>query len=376
VHRRGGKAWRHFAWLGHDPTYPVIAYSYRQLYANATMFNVGVIGASGFTGVELLRLCALHPQFNVVYATGDSQAGTLACALYPSLAAAYPNLVFEEFSIDRAAKCDIVFLGLPHEVSMQIVPQLYGVVRLVVDLSGAFRLLNEADYPLWYGFEHSCPELLSQAVYGLPELYRKQLVDATLIATPGCYVTAASLALTPLVSAGVINPQGVIVDAASGVSGAGRTLKDSTMFATANEDFGAYGLLDHRHTPEIEQVTGAQVLFTPHLAPMNRGILATCYARSAEGSTPSTSSLLAILARAYHNEPFVVVRPASPSTKATLGTNTAHLTARYDERTGYVVVLCAIDNLTKGASGGAIQAANVALGIDETLGLATVGLFP
>jgi N-acetyl-gamma-glutamyl-phosphate reductase len=259
---------------------------------------------------------------------------------------------------------------------MKIVPQLYERVRLVVDLSGAFRLSNAANYPQWYGFEHTCPELLTHAVYGLPELYRKQLIGATLIATPGCYVTAASLALSPLVTADVINLQGVIVDAASGVSGAGRTLKDNTMFASANEDFSAYGLLDHRHTPEIEQITGAQVLFTPHLVPMNRGILATCYARPAEGSTPSTSSLLATLARAYHNEPFVVVRPASPSTKATLGTNTAQLTARYDERTGYVMVLCAIDNLTKGASGGAIQAANVALGIDETLGLTSVGMFP
>lgn len=340
------------------------------------MFNVGIVGASGYTGAELLRLCAQHPQFNVVYATGDSQAGTLASALYPSLAVAYPDLVFEEFSIDRAISCDIVFLGLPHEVSLQIVPLLHQRVKLVVDLSAAFRLLNTANYPQWYGFEHTCPELLAHAVYGLPELYRKQLVGATLIATPGCYVTAASLALAPLVESGVINPRGVIVDGASGVSGAGRALKNNTMFGTANEDFIAYGLLDHRHTPEIEQVTGAQVLFTPHLVPMNRGILVTCYARPADGPTPTTASLLATLARAYANEPFVVVRPSSPSTKATLGTNAAHLTARYDERTEYVMVLCAIDNLTKGASGGAIQAANVALEIDETLGLSSVGVYP
>lgn len=340
------------------------------------MFNVGILGASGYTGAELLRLCAQHPQFNVVYATGDSQAGTLAAALYPSLAVAYPDLVFEEFSLDRATSCDIVFLGLPHEVSLEIVPQLHQRVRLVVDLSGAFRLLDTANYPQWYGFEHTCPELLAHAVYGLPELYRKQLIGATLIATPGCYVTAASLALTPLVASGAINTQGVIVDGASGVSGAGRALKNNTMFGTANEDFSAYGLLDHRHTPEIEQVTGAQVLFTPHLVPMNRGILVTCYARSGDGPAPTTASLLAILARAYQDEPFVVVRPASPSTKATLGTNSAHLTARYDERTGYVMALCAIDNLAKGASGGAIQAANVALGIDETLGLTSVGLYP
>lgn len=340
------------------------------------MFNVGIVGASGYTGAELLRLCAQHPQFNVVYATGDSQAGTLASALYPSLAVAYPDLVFEEFSIDRAISCDIVFLGLPHEVSLQIVPLLHQRVKLVVDLSAAFRLLNTANYPQWYGFEHTCPELLAHAVYGLPELYRKQLVGATLIATPGCYVTAASLALAPLVESGDINPHGVIVDGASGVSGAGRALKNNTMFGTANEDFTAYGLLDHRHTPEIEQVTGAQVLFTPHLVPMNRGILVTCYARPADGPTPTTASLLATLARAYANEPFVVVRPSSPSTKATLGTNAAHLTARYDERTEYVMVLCAIDNLTKGASGGAIQAANVALEIDETLGLTSVGVYP
>ncbi|MEO8363056.1 MAG: N-acetyl-gamma-glutamyl-phosphate reductase [Ilumatobacteraceae bacterium] len=340
------------------------------------MFNVGIVGASGYTGVELLRLCAQHPQFNVVYATGDTQAGSLASALYPSLAKTYPNLVFEEFNLERAASCDVVFLGLPHQVSMEIVPQLHKRVRLIVDLSGAFRLSNAADYPLWYGFEHTSPELLAEAVYGLPELYRKQLVDAALIATPGCYVTAASLALAPLVSSSTIEPHGVIVDAASGLSGAGRTLKDSTLFATANEDFSVYGLQDHRHTPEMEQVTGAQILFTPHLAPMNRGILATCYARPAGDTTPSTSSLLATLARAYHDEPFVVVRPNPPSTKATLGTNTAHLTARFDERTGYVIALCAIDNLTKGASGGAIQAANVALGISETLGLTNVGLFP
>jgi N-acetyl-gamma-glutamyl-phosphate reductase len=210
----------------------------------------------------------------------------------------------------------------------------------------------------------------------LPEFYRSELKKAKLIATPGCYVTAASLALAPLVKAGVISTTGVIVDAASGVSGAGRAAKNNNLFCTVDEDFTAYGLLDHRHTPEIEQVTGAQVLFTPHLAPMNRGILATCYARPVDTKTTSTASLLAVLNRAYAKEPFVVVRPASPSTKATLGSNSAHLSARYDERTGYVIVLCAIDNLTKGAAGGAVQAANVALGLDETFGLSKVGMFP
>ena len=301
------------------------------------MISVGIIGASGFTGAELLRICAAHPRFEVKYATGDSQAGTLARSLYPSLAATYPNLVFEEFEIDKALACDVLFLGLPHEASLELVPQLVNKVKLVVDLSAAFRLTDTSKYPQWYGFTHTHPELVASAVYGLPELHREQLKTARLIATPGCYVTAASLALQPLVKAGAIDPVGVIVDAASGVSGAGRAAKHSNSFNTVDENFTAYGLLDHRHTPEIEQVTGAQILFTPHLAPMNRGILATCYARPVAGTTPTTASLLATLARAYAKEPLVVVGQNSPSTKATLGTNVTHITARYDERTGYVI---------------------------------------
>jgi len=340
------------------------------------MISVGIIGASGFTGAELLRICATHPHFEVKYATGDSQAGTLARSLYPSLAATYPNLVFEEFEINKALACDVLFLGLPHEASLELVPQLVNKVKLVVDLSAAFRLTDTSKYPQWYGFTHTHPELVANAVYGLPELNREALKTAKLIATPGCYVTAASLALAPLVKAGAIGPQGIIVDAASGASGAGRAAKHSNSFNTVDEDFTAYGLLDHRHTPEIEQVTGAQILFTPHLAPMNRGILATCYARPAAGTTPTTASLLATLARAYAKEPLVVVGQNSPSTKATLGTNVTHITARYDERTGYVMVLSALDNLAKGASGGAVQAANVALGLNELDGLSMVGMYP
>ena len=339
------------------------------------MVKVGIIGASGYTGAELLRLCAQHPSVEVVAATGDSQAGTLASHLYPSLAAAYPNLVFEEFTVDRFTGLDVVFLGIPHEAALEIAPQLVGKVGCVIDLSAAYRLKDSSLYPTWYGFDHTQPELLAQAVYGLPELYRSQLPDAQLIATPGCYVTAASLALTPLVRAGLVQSQGVIVDAASGVSGAGRALKHGSLFSTVDEDFTAYGLLDHRHTPEIEQVTGAQVLFTPHLAPMNRGILATCYARP-QGDAPTTASLLASLATFYKDEPFIVVRPQVPSTKATLGTNTVHITARYDERTGYVMVLAALDNIAKGASGGAVQSMNVALGLPEVSGLSTVGVYP
>jgi N-acetyl-gamma-glutamyl-phosphate reductase len=339
------------------------------------MVSVGIIGASGYTGAELLRLLAHHPDVEVAYASGDSQAGGLAADLYPNLAVSYPGLVYEPFDPEAVAGLDLVFLGLPHEAALAVVPQLHGRVGCLVDLSAAFRLKDAGLYPTWYGFEHAEPGLLTEAVYGLPELYRAELKGARLIATPGCYVTAASLSLAPLVQLGLIEPDGVIVDAASGVTGAGRTLKHSSLFATVDEDFTAYGLVTHRHTPEIEQVTGAKVLFTPHLAPMSRGILATCYARPTDPAVTS-EELQAALAGFYADEPFVVVRPASPSTKATLGSNAAHLTARSDPRTGYAIALCAIDNLAKGASGGALQAANVALGLPETAGLSAVGLLP
>ena len=269
-----------------------------------------------------------------------------------------------------------MFLGLPHEAALSIVPQLVDHVGCVVDLSAAFRLKDASSYLRWYGFAHDQPDLLQSAVYGLPERTRAELPGARLIATPGCYVTAATLALAPLLDGEVIDRRGIIVDAASGVSGAGRTLTHGTAFCAVDENFTAYGLLDHRHTPEIEQNLGAEVLFTPHLAPMNRGILATCYARPVADADVSTDALLAELAKAYDDEPFVVVTPEAPSTKAAQGSNVAFVTARYDERTGYVVVLCALDNLTKGAAGGAIQAANVALGLDETAGLPRVGLMP
>ena len=338
------------------------------------MVRVGIIGASGYTGAELLRLCAQHPEFEVVYATGDTQAGTRAASLYPSLAGRYPSLMFEEFQLERAACLDLVFLGLPHEASMALAPQLVGSVGCVVDLSAAYRLKDASLYPKWYGFAHDQPEMLAKAVFGLPELHRAEIVGAGLIATPGCHVTAATLALAPLVRSGLIETTGVVINSITGVSGAGRALKHSSLFCTADEDVSAYGLLDHRHTPEIEQEIGAQVLFTPHLAPLSRGLLATCYARPA--ATVTTESLLEALREMYRDEPFLVIDEASPSTKATLGSNTAHLTARYDERTGTVMALCALDNIAKGASGGAVQAANVALGLDETAGLSVVGLYP
>jgi N-acetyl-gamma-glutamyl-phosphate reductase len=338
------------------------------------MARVGIIGASGFTGAELLRLAAGHPHLEVVVATGDTQAGTRVAALYPSLAAAYPDLAFTTYDPAVCAGLDLVFMGLPHGASQGIVPELLGKVGHIVDLAADFRLTDPGLYPQWYGEAHAAPELLPDFAYGLPELFRDEILAAAHVASAGCYPTAASLALAPLVRAGVVEATGIIVDAASGVSGAGRPPKPTTTFCAVDEDFTAYGLLDHRHTPEIEQATGASVLFTPHLAPMNRGILATCYARPT-GPT-STAALLDLLAAFYADEPFVVVGEASPSTKATLGSNVAQLTARVDERTGWAVVIAAIDNLTKGASGQAVQCANLLLGLPEVTGLPIVGVYP
>lgn len=344
--------------------------------------RVGIVGASGFTGAELLRLLAVHPDLDVVVATGDSQAGTAVADLYPSLAVAYPDLTFVPYTDGLADELDldVVFCGLPHGTSQEIMPGLLNGSRLVVDLGADFRLKDASLYPTWYGAEHTAPELLSDAVYGLPELFRAELATAKLVATPGCYVTTSTLALAPLLSAGLVEPTGIVVDAASGASGAGRPPKPNTTFCTVDQDFTAYGVLDHRHTPEIEQnlthVAGAdaQVLFTPHLAPMSRGILATCYARPTEAVT--TDQLRDVLRSAYDPEPFVVVRDQSPSTKATLGSQAVHVSAWADERTGWVLAIAALDNLTKGASGGAIQAANVALGLPEATGLPTAGLYP
>ena len=339
------------------------------------MHRVGVVGASGYAGAELLRLCAGHPALDVVWATGETMAGTAVAELYPSLAGAYAATRFETYRPELADGVDLIFLALPHGQSQLLVPHLRTRGCAIVDLAADFRLSDPAVYQRWYGEAHTAPELLADFVYGLPELGRDHLSKADAVAVAGCYPTAAALALAPLVGAGAVEPQGVIVDAASGVSGAGRAPKPTTHFSAANEDFTAYGLLDHRHTPEIEQATGARrVLFTPHLAPMTRGILATCYARPTRPT--STADLLELLGATYAGEPFVVISPASPSTKATWGSNAAHLTARFDERTGWVVVIAAIDNLVKGAAGQALQCANLVLGLDETAGLSAVGVYP
>ena len=334
---------------------------------------VAVLGASGYTGAELLRLLSSHPGFEVVAATASSHEGMAVADVHPSLAAAYPGLSFGPSEASAADGADLAFCALPHGASQRLVPKLLGCTGHIVDLAADFRLKDASLYPLWYGVEHSCPELLEVAVYGLPELDRGKLFGAKLVAVPGCYVTAAALALAPFVGGGFVEPTGMVVDAASGVSGAGRKLAETTQFATVDEDFTAYSLLHHRHTPEMEQAIGGQLIFTPHLAPMNRGILATCYARPLAGGLDRP---LDVLARAYRGEPFVVVSDRIPSTKATLGSNTAHVTARADDRTGWVVSICALDNLVKGAAGQAVQCANAVMGWPETSGLPLAGVAP
>lgn len=349
------------------------------------MYKLAVIGASGFTGAEFLRLCASHPDFEVVIATAETQAHRPIADLYPSLASAYGDMAFtphnDELISAIEGSADLVLMGLPHGHAQTLVPQLRGKVKHIIDLSADFRFDDPSVYPKWYGEAHQAPELLNEFVFGLPELFRDQLRGAELTAVAGCYVTTASLALAPLVKFGIVEPTGIIVDAASGVSGAGRPPKDNTSFCSVDEDFSAYGLLNHRHTPEIEMAISSyagidtQLLFTPHLAPMSRGILATCYG-SLSDTDATTDTALECLAEAYTDEPFVVVDERSPSTKATLGSNTVHLTARVDERTQTVIAIGTLDNLVKGASGQGIQCANAVLGLPEHTGLPTAGLFP
>ncbi len=341
----------------------------------ATATRVGIIGASGYTGAELLRLLAGHQCFEVVFATGDSQAGTHAASLYPSLAATYPDLDYVPWRPELVEDVDLVFCGLPHGASQELMPELVDRVDHVIDLAADFRLRDASLYPRWYGAAHRCPELVDRFVYGLPELFGDEMRTARHVAVPGCYPTTSVLPLAPLLRAGVVAADPIIVDAASGVSGAGRSPKATTHFGAVDENFNAYGVFDHRHTPEIEQTLGTQVLFTPHLAPMNRGILTTCYVRPASDAV-SAEDLRQVLHDAYDGTTFVSVVEHPPHTKATLGSNVAHVWVGLDDRTGWAVAIGALDNLVKGASGQAIQCANIVCGLDETLGLPTVGMLP
>ena len=333
------------------------------------MTEVAILGASGYVGAELLRLCSGHPQLRPARLFGDSQAGQTLAAVHPHLAPAYPDLIVERFEPAALDGIGLVFAALPHGHSQKLASEILGRGVKFVDLGADFRLDEAEAYARWYGEEHQAPELLDRFVYGIPELHREAIRSADAVAAAGCYPTSAILALKPLLE--LVEADSLIVDAASGVSGAGKGLKDETHFNSVDENFTAYGLLNHRHTAEMEMALGGRLLFTPHLAPMNRGILATCYAKAKGPCDP-----LAALRDAYADEPFVFVSERPPSTKWTLGSNSVHITARYDERTGRVLAIAALDNLVKGAAGQMIQCANLMLGFEETLGLPRVGVWP
>jgi N-acetyl-gamma-glutamyl-phosphate reductase len=333
------------------------------------MIDVAILGASGFVGAELLRLCAGHPGLRAARLFGDSQAGAAVGEVHPHLAPAYPGASIERYAPSALDGIGLVFAALPHGQSQELAPEIIARDIPFCDLGADFRLDDEAAYERWYKEPHRAPALMSRFVYGIPELHRDAIAGSRTVAAAGCYPTSAILALRPLL--GLIDPDTINVDAASGVSGAGKGLKDITHFNSVDENFTAYGLLDHRHTAEMEMALGGTILFTPHLAPMNRGILATCTAMARGPCDP-----LAALREAYVGEPFIHVSERVPSTKWTQGSNAVHLTARYDERTGRVLAIAALDNLVKGAAGQMIQCANLMLGLDETSGLSNVGIWP
>jgi N-acetyl-gamma-glutamyl-phosphate reductase len=336
--------------------------------------RIGVLGATGYAGSELLRLAASHPDLKVLVAGGSSSAGRRLGDHVPSLAAAYPDLVVSDTSEVLEADLDVVFLALPHGESQGIVPELRRRDVQVVDLGADYRLKNPEDYPTWYGKDHSSPALLGDSVYGLVERHRDELTGAQLIAVPGCYPTATALALGPFLDAGLVEREGIVVDALSGVSGAGRAVAERLQFSRLAGNAEAYGLLTHRHTPEMQQELGATLLFTPHLIPVARGMLVTAYARVSAAFT--TDDALSLLRATYARDPFVVVTDEPPTLKDPLGSNLCFVSARVDERTGWLIALSSLDNLGKGAAGQAIQAWNVATGRDETLGLSLAGVNP
>lgn len=335
------------------------------------MIRAAILGASGYVGGELMRLIAGHPAIEVGVAFGASNAGQPVATVHPHLSLAYGEMRFEGWDPALLRDCDLILAALPHGETQRLADDLIGPDIPFVDLGADFRLDSAEEFERWYGEPHARPDLLGRFVYGLPEFHREAIRGSKLVAAPGCYPTAASLVLRPLVEAGAIERSGIIVDAASGVSGAGRAANAATHFCSVDGSYRAYGLTSHRHTVEMELTTGAEVLFTPHLMATSRGILATCYARATGAADP-----LAILREAYAPEPFVHVGETPPETKWATGSNAAFLSARFDERTGTVVALAAIDNLGKGAAGQMLQCANLMLGLDEGAGLSTMGVYP
>jgi N-acetyl-gamma-glutamyl-phosphate reductase len=346
--------------------------------------KIGVLGASGYTGAELVRLLIAHPHVAIALLTADRRAGQAMADVFPQFSPyRLPPLTALDAADWAALKLDLVFCALPHGTTQQVIKDL--VARApgtkIVDLSADFRLADPAAYARWYGHAHAAPELQQEAVYGLTEIYRREIKAARLVANPGCYTTCAELALIPLLKAKAIDADEIVIDAKSGVTGAGRAAREDMLFAEVSEGFHAYGVGHHRHMAELDQefsrAAGRDVAvsFTPHLVPMNRGILSTIYVR---GLKASAQDLHALLAKAYANEPFVQVLPFGrlPQTRHVRGSNMTMIGVAADRIAGRAIIGSALDNLTKGASGQAVQNLNLVLGFPETAGLEQVALFP
>lgn len=347
------------------------------------MLKIGVVGGTGYTGVELLRLIAQHPQAELTCITSRSEKGLAVADMFPNLRG-HIDIAFSDPADAPLKECDLVFFATPNGIAMQHAVELLDAGVKLIDLAADFRLKDEAVWTDWYKDasktgKHACPELLEQAVYGLPEVNREQIKTAQLVANPGCYPTAVQLALLPLIEAKLVDTSRLIADAKSGVSGAGRGASVATLQAESSESFKAYAVNGHRHLPEIKQglalANAAEVglTFVPHLVPMIRGIHATCYAE-----LNTNSDLQSLFEERYKNEPFVDVMPVGshPETRSVRGVNTCRIAIHQPQNSNTVVVLSVIDNLVKGAAGQAIHNMNLMCGLDETLGLNTVALMP
>jgi len=343
--------------------------------------RIAIVGASGYTGVELIRLLLDHPLVEITCVTSRQYAGRPLAEIFPSLAGRC-SLICAPMDIDGiVAQADVAFTAVPHKTAMEIVPQLLAAGLKVIDLSADYRLRDVEVYQQWYQ-PHTSPQLLDETVYGLPELYRAQVAKSRLVANPGCYPTSVALAVMPLLKAQLIDPKTLVIDSKSGTSGAGRSEKLASLYCEVNEGFKAYGVGNHRHTPEIEQtlseVAGrpVQVSFTPHLLPVNRGILSTCYASL--NQQQSNAQLVELFRQTYADEPFVRICPLEtlPNIAYVRGTNFCDVGVVADQRTGRVIVVSVIDNLVKGAAGQAVQNLNVMQGWDETSALLGVAAYP
>lgn len=351
----------------------------------ARQAKVGVLGASGYTGSELVRLLLRHPQVEIALLTADRRAGQAMRDVFPQFSPfALPTLVSIDGVDWKAAALDLVFCALPHATTQKVIAALLAAAPAtkVVDLSADFRLADTNAYARWYGGEHSAPHLQTEAVYGLVEVYRDEIKKARLVANPGCYTTCAQLPLIPLIRKGVIALDDIVIDAKSGMTGAGRAAKENMLFSEVSEGFHAYGVGHHRHMAELDQefsrAAGREVVvtFTPHLLPMNRGILSTIYVRASARQKPE--DFHAIIAQAYAGEPFVHVLPFGemPQTRHVRGSNMTFIGVAKDRKPGRAIIGSALDNLVKGASGQAVQNMNLMLGFAETMGLEQIALFP